>query len=629
MAVYSWVNIRTQERELRETVVYAGHGDSNCSPLSYHSDSGDSRLGSGTLSPIARTLCTSSPAESILTNYLSSPRHHSPIHKNQPTTVSLTSAVPKFPSHLNFHNPSLPDLHYQQGAPNEGSANPGTFLGAQGATKPKVVGIATIHGIVLVCKVCGDTASGFHYGVHACEGCKGFFRRSIQQGTKYKPCLHDELCTIGRANRNRCQFCRFNKCLAVGMSKDAVRFGRIPKREKQRILEEVKSGFSGPRPVMAGIRCSQANQPPAQACEAAAANTEDIFVEVNTLNRAQHSKMSLINQEKSPVGEIGCLQLWHVPLQSHEIKSCCASQSHNNMPHCHKPVLEAFINVEYEEDARFMLSAPEQKCIVTGKRKKNIYRHGLVRGVEDGGKPNTSLGEHEKTEEETLPSKQVVGGGDGEYCTSEHPVKFQAFPMKESHVRPEEYSTMELWEDFSSLLTIAVKDVVKFARGIPGFLNLSANDQVALLKAGAFEVVAVRFSSLFDFEQRTVRLLDGQSYPLGALHHFGMDELLQAMIDFSEEFVSLCLSPIEIDHFAAVALLTADRTGMDDVAAVERLQESVMEALSDVVMQRHGDGGLLLTKLLLRLPDLRTLNKLRSEQLLAIRVDSSCRVASQ
>lgn len=28
------------------------------------------------------------------------------------------------------------------------------------------------NGMVLLCKVCGDVASGFHYGVHACEGCK-------------------------------------------------------------------------------------------------------------------------------------------------------------------------------------------------------------------------------------------------------------------------------------------------------------------------------------------------------------------------------------------------------------------------------------------------------------------------
>ena len=32
--------------------------------------------------------------------------------------------------------------------------------------------LAEINGLVLLCKVCGDVASGFHYGVHACEGCK-------------------------------------------------------------------------------------------------------------------------------------------------------------------------------------------------------------------------------------------------------------------------------------------------------------------------------------------------------------------------------------------------------------------------------------------------------------------------
>lgn len=35
-----------------------------------------------------------------------------------------------------------------------------------------------INGLVLLCKVCGDVASGFHYGVHACEGCK--VRRPLQ-----------------------------------------------------------------------------------------------------------------------------------------------------------------------------------------------------------------------------------------------------------------------------------------------------------------------------------------------------------------------------------------------------------------------------------------------------------------
>ncbi|KAJ0183604.1 hypothetical protein K1T71_000027 [Dendrolimus kikuchii] len=79
------------------------------------------------------------------------------------------------------------------------------------------------------CKVCGDKASGYHYGVTSCEGCKGFFRRSIQKQIEYR-CLRDGKCLVIRLNRNRCQFCRFKKCLAVGMSRDSVRYGRVPKR---------------------------------------------------------------------------------------------------------------------------------------------------------------------------------------------------------------------------------------------------------------------------------------------------------------------------------------------------------------------------------------------------------------
>ncbi|XP_073950095.1 ecdysone-induced protein 78C-like isoform X3 [Choristoneura fumiferana] len=63
---------------------------------------------------------------------------------------------------------------------------------------------------------------------------EGFFRRSIQKQIEYR-CLRDGRCLVIRLNRNRCQFCRFKKCLAVGMSRDSVRYGRVPKRTKEAV----------------------------------------------------------------------------------------------------------------------------------------------------------------------------------------------------------------------------------------------------------------------------------------------------------------------------------------------------------------------------------------------------------
>ncbi|XP_053262058.1 bile acid receptor isoform X4 [Podarcis raffonei] len=67
-----------------------------------------------------------------------------------------------------------------------------------------------------LCVVCGDKASGYHYNALTCEGCKGFFRRSITKNATYK-CKNGGNCEMDMYMRRKCQKCRLQKCKEVGM----------------------------------------------------------------------------------------------------------------------------------------------------------------------------------------------------------------------------------------------------------------------------------------------------------------------------------------------------------------------------------------------------------------------------
>ncbi|MGH0150111.1 UNVERIFIED_CONTAM: hypothetical protein FKN15_016468, partial [Acipenser sinensis] len=77
------------------------------------------------------------------------------------------------------------------------------------------------------CVVCGDKASGRHYGAVSCEGCKGFFKRSVRKNLTYS-CRSNQDCLVNKHHRNRCQFCRLKKCLDMGMKMESVQSERKP-----------------------------------------------------------------------------------------------------------------------------------------------------------------------------------------------------------------------------------------------------------------------------------------------------------------------------------------------------------------------------------------------------------------
>ncbi|XP_008317114.1 nuclear receptor subfamily 1, group D, member 4a [Cynoglossus semilaevis] len=464
-------------------------------------------------------------------------------------------------------------------------------------------------GMVLLCKVCGDIASGFHYGVHACEGCKGFFRRSIQQNINYKMCVKNENCLIMRMNRNRCQHCRFKKCLSVGMSRDAVRFGRIPKREKQRLLDEMQSYMNSLNESSAvdaessSVRDALPSPDEGNSKEAIGAISRayrDIFTSstsgqeraakranITTTTNSNTNTTSLFSQD--PIFS----QVSSHPNTTQAYQSCpvapsplCPVSPNDNQP--------AFHNVDNNRYTYFVSA-------------NQMHEQSNRTAAECAN--NNAWNAGSATNQPACPWKLAPGA------------KVLACPLNACPVSGPERSSQEIWESFSQCFTPAVKEVVEFAKGIPGFQQLSQQDQVMLLKSGTFQVLMVRFCTLFNFEERTVTFLNGQTYPLPTLHVLGMGSLLEAMFEFSEKLGSLGLEPDEMALFMAVVLVSADRSGISDTWAVEQLQEGLIRALRSLITRRRPDDTTLFPKLLLRLPDLRTLNNLHSDKLLAFRID--------
>lgn len=105
---------------------------------------------------------------------------------------------------------------------------PGGGSGPPEDVKPPVLGVRGLHcppppggpgAGKRLCAICGDRSSGKHYGVYSCEGCKGFFKRTIRKDLTYS-CRDNKDCTVDKRQRNRCQYCRYQKCLATGMKRE-------------------------------------------------------------------------------------------------------------------------------------------------------------------------------------------------------------------------------------------------------------------------------------------------------------------------------------------------------------------------------------------------------------------------
>ncbi|XP_048079032.1 retinoic acid receptor RXR-alpha isoform X7 [Ursus arctos] len=171
---------------------------------------------------------------------------HSPINGMGPPFSVISS--PMGPHSMSV--PTTPTLGFGTGSPQLSSPmNPVSSsedikppLGLNGVLKVPAHPSGNMASFTKhICAICGDRSSGKHYGVYSCEGCKGFFKRTVRKDLTYT-CRDNKDCLIDKRQRNRCQYCRYQKCLAMGMKREAVQEER--QRGKDRNENEVESTSS-------------------------------------------------------------------------------------------------------------------------------------------------------------------------------------------------------------------------------------------------------------------------------------------------------------------------------------------------------------------------------------------------
>ncbi|XP_006925530.1 steroid hormone receptor ERR2 isoform X1 [Pteropus alecto] len=147
--------------------------------------------------------------------------------------------------------------------------------------------------------------------------------------------------------------------------------------------------------------------------------------------------------------------------------------------------------------------------------------------------------------------------------------------------------------------------IIGWAKHIPGFSNLSLGDQMSLLQSAWMEILilGIVYRSL-PYDDK---LVYAEDYIMDEEHSrlAGLLELYRAILQLVRRYKKLKVEKEEFVTLKALALANSDSMYIEDLEAVQKLQDLLHEALQDYELsQRHEEprrtGKLLLTLPLLR-----------------------------
>ncbi|MBN3294881.1 ERR2 protein, partial [Amia calva] len=364
-----------------------------------------------------------------------------------------------------------------------------------------------------LCLVCGDIASGYHYGVASCEACKAFFKRTIQGNIEYS-CPATNECEITKRRRKSCQACRFMKCLKVGMLKE-------------------------------GDNVNECHVTEAAVLLVVSIPSHRFFKSHLTAEREDSQHGRIHPQRRMPPCLIAAVSLWHITLL---------------------------------------------KCVRLDRVRGGRQKYKRRMDSENSAYLGLTLPPPAKKPLTKIVSHLLVA----------EPEKIYAMPdptMPESDIKA-----------LTTLCDLADRElvvIIGWAKHIPGFSNLSLGDQMSLLQSAWMEILilSIVFRSL-PYEDE---LVYAEDYIMDEEHSrlTGLLDLYVSILQLVRKYKKLKVEKEEFVTLKAIALANSDSMHIEDVEAVQKLQDALHEALQDYEGSQHQEDPRRAGKLLMTLPLLR------------------------
>ncbi|XP_017769052.1 PREDICTED: nuclear receptor subfamily 2 group C member 1-like [Nicrophorus vespilloides] len=416
-----------------------------------------------------------------------------------------------------------------------------------------------------LCVVCGDRASGRHYGAISCEGCKGFFKRSIRKQLGYQ-CRGSKNCEVTKHHRNRCQYCRLQKCLACGMRSDSVQHERKPIIDKKEYINNTNSNFN---PGLNRIFLRK-----------------DLTSEqTNILPQAPMSTCDI------PLGPF--------------FNKRMGNPSFSDIPY-HMSPSQASIEDEGSMDSN-NTGAGELTDALTVARDKQLISKAL----------------------DTMARVQCLNGTDltnvqceESYVDIEGPLLQEqhiAFNLQTPGAVPPYLNIHYICESGSRLLFAAIH----WARNIPLFQSFSHETQIILLKSSWPDLFALSLSQCSNLLSLSTILAALISHLHASIAQDKMpatkvkqvtDHIVKLQ-DYVNAMNRLHVNDHEYAYLKAIALFSSEQPNVNLTKQLERLQEKSFQSLRNYVNVNSPDDVDRFPKLLLRLPPLRALDPQIIEEL--------------